>query len=73
MQVFSTASQKTCIFSAFFAVFSLRSPHTLAIVPNGPGFSAENRGISLAACPARFGVESKYRRISRLDGSQANE
>src|SRR5713101_3857892 len=72
--------KKFAFFTAFFAVFSLRSRVSLAIVPSGPSLFAEKHGGSeLAACPDSIGVcsdqsrvQRQFRRISRLDG-QATE
>jgi hypothetical protein len=41
-------------FSGLFRDFSLRSSFTLAIVPNGPSFSAETQGIFARGLPRSF-------------------
>src|SRR6266404_4799692 len=69
----STRPPKNTHFYKVFCDFPLRSLNSLAIVLGGPGFPRKTWGSGLAACLDRIGVERKIRRISRLDGSQANE
>jgi hypothetical protein len=41
-------------FSSLFCDFSLRSPFSLAIVPNGPSFSAAKQGFFARGLPRSF-------------------
>src|SRR5580658_8903753 len=71
---YSQASLKKASFFRPFLLFFLAFYFHLGYSAERPEFfRRKTGGSSLAACPARCGGESKYRRISRLDGSQANE
>jgi len=62
--------QKNRVFPTFFACFGLRYDFDLAIVPFGLDFFAYKMGSeNSSAGPGRAGMESKFRRIGKIDGS----
>jgi hypothetical protein len=64
--------EKNLRFPVIFAHFNLRSFYDLAIVPNGPSFFRLKNGVerrNFVAGPGCAGMERKFRRIGKIDGS----